>query len=94
MLCSTWGLCCVQALAELAVWLPLPVVREHIQGPLLLSLHRRPDVALALISVSGALGSMYTTTQIVPPLLGILSSHVSGPAGALTLIRSTCTVLS
>ena len=76
------------------MWLPLPVVREHIQGPLLLSLHRRPDVALALISVSGALGSMYTTTQIVPPLLGILSSHVSGPAGALTLIRSTCTVLS
>ena len=77
----------MQALAGLAVSLPMPVVREHIQGPLLLSLYRRPDVALALISVAGALGSTYTATQIIPPLLAILTSSVSGPAGMLTLIE-------
>lgn len=81
--CCSWY--CTQALAELAVSLPLPVVREHIQGPLLLSLYRRPDVVLALISIAGALGSTYTATQIIPPLLAILTSRVSGPAGAQTL---------
>ena len=75
----------MQALAELATRLPLPVVREHVQGPLLASLHRRPDVALALISVAGALGSAYTATHIVPPLLAVLSSPVSGPAGDVLL---------
>ena len=78
----------MQALAELAVSLPLPVVREHIQGPLLLSMYRRPDVALALIRIAGALGSTYTAMQIVPLLLAILTSNISGAAGMLTLIQS------
>ena len=77
----------MQALAELALLLPLPVVREHIQEPLLLSLYRRPDVALALISLAGALGSTYTAIQIVPPLLAVLCSPVPESTGALTLAK-------
>lgn len=83
-------LCCIQALADLATWLPLPVVREHIQVPLLLGLCRRPDVVLALISVAGALGSTYTAAHIVPPLLAIISSRVPESAGNLIFIPSSC----
>ena len=72
----------------MAAWLPLPVAREHIQAPLLQSLSGRPDVALALISVAGALGSDYTAVHIVPQLLAILCSRTSSSAGML-LIGST-----
>ena len=73
----------VQAIAEMAAWLPLPVAREHIQVPLLLALPRRPDVALALIVLASTFGSAYAAQHIIPPLLAILSSRAFGAAGVL-----------
>ena len=80
---------CAQALADMAAWLPLPVAREHIQAPLLQSLSKRPDVALALISVAGALGGDYAAAHLVPQLLAILCSRTLSSAGTLLLISST-----
>ena len=80
---------CAQALADMAAWLPLPVMREHIQAPLLQSLSKRPDVALALISVAGALGGDYAAAHLVPQLLAILCSRTLNPAGRLLLTGST-----
>lgn len=57
------------------------MARECVQVPLLLSLPRRPDVALALIAMAAALGSTYAAAHILPPLLAILSSRVVGSSG-------------
>ena len=69
----------------MAAWLPLPVAREHIQTPLLLSLSKRPDVALALISLAGALGGDYTAAHLVPQLLAVLCSRTPSSAGMLLI---------
>lgn len=80
---------CAQAVADIAAWLPLPVAREHVQAPLLQSLSKRPDVALALISVAGALGGDYAAAHLVPQLLAILCSRTLSSAGMLLLVSST-----
>ena len=84
----------MQALTDMAAWLPLPVAREHIQAPLLQSLSKRPDVALALISIAGALGGDYTAAHLVPQLLAILCSRSLSSAGMLLLTGSSAPCMS
>lgn len=69
--------CCLQAgeaLCDAVSSLPVPVVLEHVVWPLLLSLSRGPDTALALVSIGRTLGGPLAARHLVPPLLAVLAS--------------------
>jgi len=52
----------------------VPVTLEHVVWPLLLSLARGPDAALALVGIGRTLGGTLTAKHLLPPLLAVLAS--------------------
>ena len=69
--------CCMQAgevLCNAARSLPVPVILDHVVWPLLLSLARGPDAALALVGIGRTLGGALAAKHLLPPLLAVLAS--------------------
>ncbi len=52
----------------------MPVTLEQVIWPLLLSLARGPDAALALVGISCMLGGTLAAKHLLPPLLAVLAS--------------------
>jgi hypothetical protein len=68
------GLQAGEALCDVARGLPLPVILEHMVWPLLLSLTRGPDPAIAVVGIGRTLGGTLAARHLLPPLLALLAS--------------------
>ena len=63
-----------EALCNAARSMPVPVTLEHVVWPLLLSLARGPNAALALVGIGRTLGGALAAKHLLPPLLAVLAS--------------------